>query len=54
MLSNLAQQPDNFSVEKLPELGSPLAEALQDNTVTPPPDAAAFRSRLSHMADNME
>jgi hypothetical protein len=43
VLSSLAQQRHNFSVEKLPELGSPLAEALQDNSVTPPPDAAAFR-----------
>jgi hypothetical protein len=42
-----AQKRHNFVVEKLPDFstlkGNPLAEALQDNDVTPPPDAAAFR-----------
>ena len=36
------QKRHDFVVEKLPEF-STLTEALADNTVTPPPDAAAFR-----------
>jgi hypothetical protein len=47
VLSSLAQQRHNFVVEKLPDhstlKGNPLSEALADNTITPPPDAAAFR-----------
>jgi hypothetical protein len=41
------QQRQGFAVEKLPHVSTlstnPLIEALADNTVTPPPDAAAFR-----------
>jgi hypothetical protein len=41
------QQRRGFFVNRLPDVGTgssnPLAEALADNTVTPPPDAAAFR-----------
>jgi hypothetical protein len=41
------QQRHGFAVEKLPDQSTlssnPLTEALADNTVTPPPDAAAFR-----------
>ena len=41
------QQRHGFVVERLPDTstlsGNPLTEALADNTVTPPPDAAAFR-----------
>jgi hypothetical protein len=47
VLSEQAQQRHGFYVGKLPdfstESGNPLAEALIDNTQTPPPDAAAFR-----------
>lgn len=46
-LSSLAQQRHGFSVGKLPDFSTlnsnPLEEALQDNTKTPPPEAAAFR-----------
>lgn len=46
-LSEIAQQRHGFAVGKLPDFftlnTNPLAEALQDNTQTPPPDAAAFR-----------
>lgn len=46
-LSPTAQQRHGFAVSKLPDYstlnGNPLEEALQDNTRTPPPDAAAFR-----------
>ena len=41
------QQRHNFDVEKLGDFsalgGDSFTEALADNTVTPPPDAAAFR-----------
>lgn len=41
------QQRQGFVVTKLPDISTlsenPLAEALADNTITPPPDAAAFR-----------
>ena len=41
------QRRHGFTVEKLPDVSmlttNPLSEALADNTVTPPPDAAAFR-----------
>jgi len=47
VLSERAQQRHGFYVGKLPDMatesGNPLAEALHDNTRTPPPDAAAFR-----------
>ena len=48
VLSPRAQALHGFAVRRLPEgpstlNGSPLEEALQDNTITPPPDAAAFR-----------
>ena len=36
------QKRHDFTVEKLPDF-STLTEALADNMVTPPPDAAAFR-----------
>jgi hypothetical protein len=46
-MNRRAEQRHSFMVERLPDnstLGSsPLTEALTDNTVTPPPDAAAFR-----------
>lgn len=46
-MNEKAQQRRGFVVGKLPDystlMGSPLEEALQDNTRTPPPDAAAFR-----------
>ncbi len=45
--SERAQQKRNFTITKLPDFSTlstnPLAEALADNTRTPPPDAAAFR-----------
>ena len=41
------QRHRGFFVERLPDVNTrsanPLTEALTDNTVTPPPDAAAFR-----------
>jgi hypothetical protein len=47
VLSPRAQARHGFMVLRLPQHttleGSPLEEALQDNTITPPPDAAAFR-----------
>ncbi|MBL8792790.1 MAG: hypothetical protein JNM56_02690 [Planctomycetia bacterium] len=47
VLSPRAQQRHGFAVGKLPDFatlnGNPLEEALQDNTRTPPPEAAAFR-----------
>jgi len=47
ILSSRAQSRHGFSVGKLPDFatlnGNPLEEALQDNTQTPPPEAAAFR-----------
>lgn len=47
VMSEVAQQRHGFAVGKLPDCatldGNPLMEALQDNTRTPPPDAAAFR-----------
>jgi hypothetical protein len=46
-MSPLAQKLRNFTVKKLPDHNpsqdNPFAEALADNTITPPPDAAAFR-----------
>jgi formate dehydrogenase assembly factor FdhD len=47
VLSPVAQQQQHFAVEKLPDFstlgGSPLEEALHDNTVSPVPDQVAFR-----------
>jgi hypothetical protein len=47
VLSEVAQQRHGFYVAKLPDFSTltenPLAEALADNTRTPPADAAAFR-----------
>jgi DNA-directed RNA polymerase specialized sigma24 family protein len=47
VLSPRAQARHGFAVRRLPQQttldGSPLEEALLDNAVTPPPDAAAFR-----------
>jgi hypothetical protein len=46
VLSCLAQRRHGFSVRPWPERGSPepvLLEALCDNTITPPPEQAAFR-----------
>ena len=47
VLSPRAQQKRHFAVEKLPDMstlsGSPLEEALQDNTVSPVPDQVIFR-----------
>jgi hypothetical protein len=46
-LSPLAQTRHDFVVEKLPDhstlSANPFAEALRDNTRTPPPEQAAFR-----------
>ena len=45
-MNHLAQRRHGFAVETLPDVCSgqdQLTEALADNTVTPPPDAAAFR-----------
>jgi hypothetical protein len=47
VMNPITQRRYGFAVEKLPEsstsTGNSLTEALVDNTVTPPPDAAAFR-----------
>jgi hypothetical protein len=47
VLSPLAQRERHFAVEKLPDFstlnGSPLEEALRNNTVSPVPEQAAFR-----------
>jgi hypothetical protein len=47
VLSPLAQRRKGFAVGKLPDCstldGSPLAEALHDNTQTPPDEQCAFR-----------
>jgi hypothetical protein len=47
VLNPMTQRLKNFMVEKLPDVSTlttnPLAEALADNTITPPPDAVAFR-----------
>jgi hypothetical protein len=47
VLSRLAQQRKGFAVCKLPDCstldGSPLSEALHDNTRTPPDEQCAFR-----------
>jgi hypothetical protein len=47
VLSPTAQRRHHFAVECLPDFSSlssnPLAEALRDNTQTPPPEQAAFR-----------
>ena len=45
-MNHLAQRQHGFAFEQLPDICSgqdQLTEALADNTVTPPPDAAAFR-----------
>jgi hypothetical protein len=46
-MNSHTQYRQGFVIEKLPDFSSlvanPLEEALTDNTVTPPPDAAAFR-----------
>src|SRR5262249_50406713 len=47
VLSPSAQRQHRFVVERLPDFstlgGNPLAEALVDNTQTPPPEQVAFR-----------
>jgi hypothetical protein len=47
VLSATAQRRHHFAVEHLPDFSTlssnPLAEALRDNTQTPPPEQAAFR-----------
>lgn len=47
VMSSVCQRRRGFAVGKLPDFSTldtnPLAEALTDNTQTPPPDAAAFR-----------
>jgi hypothetical protein len=47
VMNGHTQQRQGFAVEKLPDFSTlsdnPIAEALADNTRTPPPDAAAFR-----------
>ena len=42
MMDRHTQKRHDFTVEKLPDF-STVTEALADNMVTPPPDAAAFR-----------
>ncbi len=42
VLSSRAQREQRFAVEKLPDQDT-FAEALADNRITPPPEAAAFR-----------
>ncbi len=47
-MSPLAQQRHSFLVQRLPRYDTcsqdnPAIDALQDNTVTPPPEQAAFR-----------
>jgi hypothetical protein len=59
VLSPLAQRERRFAVGKLPDFstlnGSPLEEALRDNTVSPVPEQAAFRldfpAWLAHLPD---
>jgi hypothetical protein len=52
VLSPLAQRRHGFAVERLSDVrtraGSPVAEALTNNTVTPPADQAAFRCDFPH------
>jgi hypothetical protein len=47
VMNGHTQYRHGFVIQKLPDFSSlisnPLEEALTDNTVTPPPDAAAFR-----------
>jgi hypothetical protein len=47
VMNRQTQQRHDYVVERLPDHsshdGNPLTEALADNMVTPPPDAAAFR-----------
>jgi hypothetical protein len=47
VLSPTAQRQHHFTVERLPDFSTlrsnPLAEALRDNTQTPPPEQVAFR-----------
>jgi hypothetical protein len=47
VMNRQTQQRHDFVIERLPDhstlSSNPLTEALADNTVTPPPDAAAFR-----------
>ena len=45
VMNPMTQQRHGFAIEKLSSTmsGDPMADALTDNTVTPPPDAAAFR-----------
>jgi hypothetical protein len=44
MMNRQTQQRHHFVVEKMPDFSSsPIADSLADNTVTPPPDVAAFR-----------
>jgi hypothetical protein len=47
VMNGHTQYRHDFVIQKLPDFSSlnanPLEEALMDNTVTPPPDAAAFR-----------
>jgi hypothetical protein len=47
VLSPTAQRHHHFTVERLPDVSTlrsnPLAEALRDNTQTPPPEQVAFR-----------
>jgi hypothetical protein len=46
-MNEITQQQRGFSVSKFPDYSTlttnPYDEALQDNTRTPPPEAAAFR-----------
>ncbi|MBI3822046.1 MAG: hypothetical protein HY289_05115 [Planctomycetes bacterium] len=51
------QQRQGFRVGALPDIctlsSNPLTEALADNTVTPPPDAAAFRVDFPRWLDSL-
>lgn len=53
MMNSRMQQRHGFRLEKLPEARNPLADALTDNTVTPPPDAAAFRVDFPDWLDSL-
>ena len=56
-LNTRTQQRRGFFVKRLPDVDTmsdnPLAEALTDNTVTPPPDAAAFRVDFPRWLDSL-
>jgi hypothetical protein len=58
VMNPLTQQRHGFVVEKLPDhstlTANPLTDALCDNTMTPPPDAAAFRIDFPEWMDSLQ